>query len=195
MHAQPAVLPADDTDLVQEAALVARAQTDPDAFAALYDRYVEPVYRYCYRRLESHPDAEDVTAQTFHRALRRLDQFEWRGTPFGAWLFRIAHNLIVDRRRAGAAPLSLDTLTADGFDPTAAAASPDSVLLLREQADTAWAAVAGLPPMQRRAVTLRFGRDLSHAEVGIIIGRSETATKQLIYRAMKHLRERLHEYA
>lgn len=62
---------------------------------------------------------------------------------------------------------------------------------MQEDLDAAWAAVARLPALQRRAVTLRFGRDLSHAEVGVIIGRSEAATKQLVYRAMKTLRELL----
>jgi RNA polymerase sigma-70 factor (ECF subfamily) len=185
------LLPATDAELSEEAVLVERARTDPDAFAGLYDRYVQRVYRYAYARLGTHADAEDLTAQTFHRALERLDQFEWRGTPFGAWLFRIAHNLVMDRRRTGSPPLSLDGLSENGFDPAAPFEPPDGAILGREEADAAWGAVATLPPMQRRAVTLRFSRDLSHAEVGVIIGRSETATKQLIYRAMKTLRGQL----
>ena len=191
MTAGQAAMPAGETDLAWEAALVGRARSDPDAFARLYDLYVERVYRYAFRRLGAHEDAEDLTAQTFHRALERLDRYEWRGLPFGAWLFRIAHNLVVDRRRAGAAPLSLDGLGQDGFEPAATGEAPDAGLLAQEEAAAAWAAVAALPPLQRRAVTLRFGRDLSHAEVGAIIGRSEAATKQLVYRAMKTLRERL----
>jgi RNA polymerase sigma-70 factor (ECF subfamily) len=193
MMTNQTLLPATDTELAEEAALVERARTDPDAFAGLYDRYVQRVYRYTYTRLGSHPDAEDVTAQTFHRALERLEQYEWRGAPFGAWLFRIARNLVADRRRAGSPPVSLDGLSENGFDPAAPFEPPDGALLGREEADAAWAAVAILPPMQRRAVTLRF--DLSHAEVGVIIGRSETATKQLIYRAMKTLREQLNAEA
>jgi RNA polymerase sigma-70 factor, ECF subfamily len=189
------LLPATDTELTEEATLVERARTDPDAFAGLYDRYVQRVYRYAYARLGSHPDAEDLTAQTFHRALERLEQYQWRGMPFGAWLFRIAHNLVVDRRRSGSPPVSLDSLSENGYDPAAPFEPPDGALLGREEGDAAWAAVAILPPMQRRAVTLRFARDLSHAEVGVIIGRSETATKQLIYRAMKTLREKMNEEA
>ncbi|MFN8558598.1 MAG: sigma-70 family RNA polymerase sigma factor [Dehalococcoidia bacterium] len=180
-----------DSDLAHEAALVARAATDAAAFSALYNRYVVAVYRYAYRRLGSHEDAEDVTAQTFHRALERIGGYEWRGAPFGAWLFRIAHNLVVDRRRAGSAPLSLDGLSANGYHPLGTNPSVDDDLVARESLDAAWAAVALLPALQRRAVTLRFGRDLSHAEVGALIGRSEPATKQLIYRAMKTLRARL----
>ena len=197
MQAGQASFQATEGDLAREAALVERARSDPEAFACLYDLYVERVYRYAYRRLGAHEDAEDVTAQTFYRALARLDRYEWRGLPFGAWLLRIAHNLVVDHRRAGAAPLSLDGLRRDdpagrpSLDPAGPDPAPESHLLAREEADAAWAAVGALPPLQRRAVTLRFGRDLSHAEVGAIIGRSEAATKQLIYRAMKTLRERL----
>jgi len=180
-------------DYEPEAAWIAAAQRDPDAFARLYDRYVERVYRYAFRRLSVHTDAEDVTAQTFHRALEGLPRYSWTGAPFGAWLFRIAHNLIVDRYRAGAGPISLDGLAGGGgteaTDPEAV--SLDDRLTGREAVDTAWAAVATLPALQRRAVTLRFGRDLSHAEVGTVIGRSEPATKQLIYRAMKTLRVQL----
>ena len=176
-----------------EADLIERARSEPAAFVALYDAYVERLYRYAYRRLGSHPDAEDITAQTFTRALERLDQYEWRGAPFGAWLFRIAHNLIVDQHRRPAAPLSLDGLPEQVADPCDDEPTPEEAALGREAIDTVWAAVATLPALQRRAVTLRFGRDLSHAEVGVLIGRSEAATKQLIYRAMQALRARLAE--
>lgn len=190
------VRPATEAELAHEAALVARAATDPDAFAGLYDLYVERVYRYAFHRLGTHEDAEDVTAQIFHRALERIGAFEWRGLPFGAWLFRIGHNLIVDRRRAGTGPASLDGLGEGGFDPADGGdTAPDAPLLAREEADAAWRAVAALPALQRRAVVLRFGRDLTHAEVGVLIGRSEAATKQLIYRAIKTLRERLGQSA
>lgn len=181
-----------DAQPEDEAALVARARTDPDAFALLYDRYVERVYQFTYRRLASHADAEDVTAQTFHRALEHLDRYEWRGLPFGAWLFRIARNLIVDHLRAAGSPLSLDEVSANGAEPADADTQlPEQALIAWDEARAAWAAVAALPPLQRRAVVLRFGRDLSHAEVGRLIGRSEAATKQLIYRAMLTLRARL----
>jgi len=183
-----------DEGMALEAALVRQGATDPEAFARLYDRYVLRVYRYALRRLGAHAEAEDATAQTFHRAFEALEQgrYEWRGLPFGAWLFRIAHNAIVDRRRAAGATASLDRLSEAGFDPgDPQAVAPEAAALADEELDAAWAAVARLPALQRRAVTLRFGRDLSHAEVGVIIGRSEAATKQIVYRAMKTLRTQL----
>jgi len=180
-----------DPDLSREAALVRRAADDPESFARLYDAYLDRVYRYAFRRLQNHADAEDLTAQTFRRALEGLPRYEWRELPFGAWLFRIAHNLLVDRRRA-AVPLSLDGLAAAGVEiADGGERDADGLLELRDETDAAWAAVAKLPALQRRAVVLRFSRDRSHADVGVLIGRSEAATKQIIYRAMKTLRARL----
>jgi RNA polymerase sigma-70 factor, ECF subfamily len=191
------VVRATDGDLAVEQQLVALAAVDPDAFGRLYDRYVERVYRFAFGRLGTHIDAEDVTSQTFRRALEGLAGYTWQGAPFGAWLFRIAHNQIVDRRRQVASPLSLslERLGEAGFEPRDDdSAPPDQQLLDREEIDAAWAAVDTLPALQRRAVALRFGRDLSHAEVGSLIGRSEAATKQLIYRAMKTLRVQLNQF-
>jgi RNA polymerase sigma-70 factor, ECF subfamily len=148
--------------------------------------------RYAYRRLGSHSDAEDLAAQTFQRALEAIGRYEERGLPFGAWLFRIAHNLIVDRRRVQRGDLPLDGMLHDPIDRDP---PPDAMVVAQEAATTAWDAVATLPPLQRRAVALRFGQDLSHAEVGQRIGRSEAATKQLVYRAMLTLRARLGQEA
>jgi RNA polymerase sigma-70 factor (ECF subfamily) len=175
-----------------DARLVEQARREPAAFTALYDRYVEPLYRYAYRRAGSHAEAEDVTAQTFRRALEALPAYESRGLPFSAWLFRIAHNALVDGYRAAGRTVSLDGLGEGGWEAAdASRRSPLELAVLDDEAGAVWRAVAALPPLQRRAVTLRFGRDLSHAEVGGIIGRSEAATKQLIYRAMLTLRRRL----
>ncbi len=178
-------------ELDPEHKLVERARTDPAALGAVYDLYVRRVYGYVFRRVGTHAEAEDLTAQTFQRVLEALPRYESRGIPFGAWLFRIAHNLVADSRRALRPAVSLDQI---GDGSSAAAANGGALgdaLEIQEDLDSAWAAVEKLPPLQRRAVVLRFGRDLSHAEIGPLIGRSEAATKQIIYRAIKTLRERL----
>lgn len=179
--------------LAEEATLIDRARSDPEAFGVLYDRHLPRVYRYVYARCGNHTEAEDLTAQTFHRALERFETYEWRGLPFAAWLFRIAHNLIVDRARRGPGSASLDGLGEQGFEPAGSIDGRTFAdgLMQEEAVDAAWLAVRGLPPMQRRAVTLYFSHGLSHAEVGRTIGRSEAATKQLVYRAVQTLRSRL----
>jgi RNA polymerase sigma-70 factor, ECF subfamily len=164
--------------------LVAQAQRDPKAFGSLYDGYVDRVYRYCYRRTGSHYEAEELTAQTFRRALEALPKYEWRGTPFGAWLFRIAGNLIADRGKRREVPI-------DGKDFEQSDTEPIDGLLEAEEVDELWQAVYGLPLYQQQVLVLRYAQGLSTREVARIVNRSETATKQLVYRSLKTLRERL----
>jgi RNA polymerase sigma-70 factor (ECF subfamily) len=106
MEVLPTSHPIEDADgrrgeQLDEAVIVARARLDPSAFAPLYQTYLDPVYRYCYRRLGSREAAEDATSLIFERALRALPTF--RGESFRAWLFTIAHNAVTDdyRRRGG----------------------------------------------------------------------------------------------
>jgi len=85
----------DDREVVAD--LVRRAQDgDADAFGSLYDRYAEGIYRFCYHRTTSVALAEDLTSETFFRALRAISTFRWQGRDFGAWLTTIARNLVTD---------------------------------------------------------------------------------------------------
>ena len=88
-----------EAELSSERELVEAAKTSREAFGELHDRYVVRTYRYAYRRTGSHHDAEEVTSETFRRALEHLHQYRWEGVPFGAWLHRIAANLVVERHR------------------------------------------------------------------------------------------------
>lgn len=170
-----------------EATLVQHAQADRRAFGALYDRYVDAIYRYCYRHLADHHEAEDATAHTFRRALEALPGYQWTGAPFGAWLFKIAANHVADRQRARARLLPLDPeahpMASDDPEP------PEQVEAGEELAEV-WQAVNNLPPAQQRVLTLRFGQGLTNQQVARILNRSETATKQLVYRALQALRAR-----
>src|SRR5215472_4365602 len=82
--------------------LIEAAQRDPRRFAELYQLHFERVYAFVARRVRDRDEAEDLTADVFHRALANLSQFEWRGAPFAAWLFRIAANAIVDKAKRAA---------------------------------------------------------------------------------------------
>ena len=133
-------------ELRREAKLVSQARDDPDAFAALYDMYVGRVYHYAYRRLGTHADAEDLTSQTFQRALEALPRYESRGLPFGAWLFRIAHNLLVDHFRSAAPADPLED--ANLLDDPAAKSEddPGEAVAMREEIDAAWVASTPCQP-------------------------------------------------
>src|SRR4051812_8356940 len=82
-----------------EQLLIEAAQRDPDHFGDLYELHFERVYAYIVRRVRDRSEAQDVTSEVFHQALANLGQYEWRGVPFAAWLFRIAANAIADRAK------------------------------------------------------------------------------------------------
>ncbi|MCI0356835.1 MAG: RNA polymerase sigma factor [Acidobacteria bacterium] len=158
------------------------AQKDPSRFAELYEENFERVYGYVARRVENRAAAEDVTSEVFHHALANLERFEWRGTPFVAWLLRIAHNLLVDRwQRAGR----------ESSQP--APEVGDATWKEVEQRALLFQLVDRLPADQRRVIYLRFTAQKTIAEIARELGRSEGAVKQLQFRALENLRARMKE--
>ena len=166
-------------DDVDEPALVEAARTDRARFIELYDRHFHRVYAYARRRSASRAEAEDVTAEVFHRALSNLDRYEWRGIPFVAWLYRIAAHELADRRKAAGR-------VAGAQPPEAAGPDPDL-----ERRIALFELVARLPEDQRRVIELRFGEERSIQEVAAALAKSEGAVKQLQRRAIGKLRQGL----
>ena len=162
-------------------AVVARARHDPREFAPLYARYLDPVYRYCYRRLGSREAAEDATGAVFAKALAALPAY--RDGSFRAWLFAIAHNVVADahRRRRPEGPL------AAAGDPVDRAPTPEELALAAEERRSVRDLLATLPPDQRRVLELRLA-GLTGAEIAAALGRSVAAVKMLQLRAMTRLR-------
>ena len=181
---------ADHARLDAEAAQVAAAKRDPAAFAPLYEAYVDQVYRFAYRRIGSQAEAEDVTAQTFQQALAALPGYEWRGVPFGAWLFRIAANAIY-RRGRGAREIAVEDVTA--YAPEVEDEDPAALYQRDAASGELLAAIRRLPLDQQRALVMKFSWGLTAREIGEQIGRSEGAVKQLVHRALHSLRTNLEE--
>jgi len=173
-------------------ALVAQARTDRAAFGQLYDLYVRRVYGFCALGGRSREEAEDLTAQTFERALRAIDRYEERGAPFSAWLLRIAAHVVADRARH-AEPLNA-AAPLDDDDGATADVEPDWA---EEWERAIWLRghLATLPADQRRVVRLRYYEDRSFGDVAARMGRSENAVKQLLRRALAAVRMRVHEEA
>jgi RNA polymerase sigma-70 factor (ECF subfamily) len=171
-----------------DAALATCAAIDRDAFATLYSRYVESVYRYCYHRLGDQPTAEDATSQVFVRALAALPRYRERGS-FRSWLFAIAHNVVTDLARSTRrAQAHVDgPLTDDVLDPSP---SPEEAVLAAQDAESLQALLATLPDDQRRVLELRLS-GLSSPDVGRVLGRSPTAVRSLQFRAVERLRRLL----
>ena len=167
------------------ASLVARAQCDPQAFAALYDRYFEPVYRYCYHRLGSREAAEDATSQVFLQVLAALPRYQEGGT-FRSWLFTIAHNQIANRERERWPDRALD-IVGEHADPSPL---PEELALAADEHRALAAAITMLPRDQRRVIELRLA-GLTGREIAQMLGRSHPAVKMLQLRAVERLRDLL----
>ena len=172
-------------------ALVARAKRDREAFGCIYDRYVDQVYRFIYRRVKDHPTAEDLTARVFFRALEQLPRFEWRGVPFGGWLIRIAANLIHDHHGDAQRHVSLGEWAEDGTGVASSDPSVEEQYASRQTASTIWKEVSALPMAEQQVLVHRFARDMSIREIASTLGRTEGAVRQLLFRAVRRLRQRL----
>jgi RNA polymerase sigma-70 factor, ECF subfamily len=173
-------------DVDDDAALVLAAQRDPRAFAHLYLRYVEPVYRYCHRRLGTKEASEDATSLVFAKALAALPRYRTENSSFRSWLFAIAHNAVVDMHRAAVATRPLDAL-ADRADREP---GPEAALLAAEERRTVDGLLAVMAPDQRRVLELRLA-GLTTAEIAAALGRNPGAIRAIQCRAAKRLRELL----
>ena len=174
----------------QERLLVERAQNDPTAFAALYEKYVDRIYNYIYYRTGNHFDAEDLTARTFLKAFASLDRYVFRGVPFLAWLYRIAHNAVANwhRQRSKRQVVSLDALIMYSSQDEQ---GPEELTQKGEQAGVLLDAIRRLPAARQQLLILKFSEGLSNAEIGQVMGRTEGAIKSLYHRTLLALREKM----
>jgi RNA polymerase sigma-70 factor (ECF subfamily) len=166
-----------------DAELVAQALHDRAGFAPLYHRYLGPVYGYCRRRLDPQ-DAEDATSHIFMQALGNIESC--RGPSFRAWLFTIAHNVVVDRLRAQKPTFVLD----DSLSVPSRDRSPEELALEADRKHRLEAAIRELPPDQRSAIELRLA-GLTGIECAQVLGKSAEATRMLQHRAFGTLRASL----
>jgi RNA polymerase sigma-70 factor (ECF subfamily) len=184
-HQDPAFVGGGDPDRAD----VLAAQQDRSAFDVLYRRYLDRVYGYAFYQLRDHHDAEDATERTFLAALRALPEFRSEGATFRAWLFRIAHNTIVNARRSRfrrrTEPLP------DGMERIAPNADPAGLVLEADETRRVLRAVAELAEDRRQVILLRFVDGLSSREIGQVMDRSEGAARVLLHRALRDLAARL----
>jgi RNA polymerase sigma-70 factor (ECF subfamily) len=139
-----------------------------------------------YYRTGNQHDAEDLTARVFFRAMRRIPQYQERGLPVTAWLYRIAHNLVANwhRDRGRRPEISLD----EGFSTIHHSEHPEVTLLQLEEQDHLLRIIRGLPPERQQLIILKFVEHMSNAEIGQIMGRTEGAVKSLYHRTLLALR-------
>lgn len=168
-----------------EAALIAAARAlDRDAWTQLYNQHYERIYAYLYYRIGRREVAEDLAADVFVRALAGIRTFAYRGTPLLAWLFRIAHNVAADYRKASARQ-AMNVVP--GVDIDIASGSDDMTDQVDRRRDMR-AALSRLTDDQQQVLFLRFYQGMTNAEIGAVIGKREGAVKALQNRALKSLR-------
>jgi RNA polymerase sigma-70 factor (ECF subfamily) len=169
-----------------EGELVRRASAgDAQAFGELYERHLTRIYRYVFYKVGNAAEAEDLTEQVFIKAWEAIGRYRDQGVPFAAWLFRLAHNQVIDYQRTRKETAILDEIM-ESTGP-----SPDDVAAARLGIQDLRCALAKLTPEQQQVVILRFVHGMSHAEVATIMGKNEGAVRALQHRALQALHELL----
>jgi RNA polymerase sigma-70 factor (TIGR02952 family) len=180
------VAPGPDADGVDVWGLVHRAQAgDAEAFGELYDHYVTMVHRYVYHRVGDRATAEDVTSETFVRALRRIDSLSFQGRDVGAWLVTIARNIIRDQVKSSR--FRLEVTTADMRDADRATDGPEDAVVQHLTNQQLLECVQQLGSEQQECIVLRFLHGLSVSETAEIMGKKDGAIKALQHRAVRRL--------
>jgi RNA polymerase sigma-70 factor, ECF subfamily len=169
--------------------LVDLAGADKEAFGELYERYLTKIYNYIYYRTGNAQDAEDLTAKVFYRAMSHIQNYEDKGVPFQAWLYRIAHNLVANfhRDQSRRKVIPLDDYIAHSLRSEA----PDKQTEATEEQEMLLAAIRRLPEDRQQLLILKFVEHKSNAEIGDLMERTEGAIKSLYHRTLLALRDEL----
>ena len=160
---------------------------DSDAFGVLYEKYIEQIYNYIYFRTSNGKDAEDICSRVFIRALNHIEKYEDRGYPFSAWLYRIAHNLVVnwyrDRERSNEVSLS------DQYPPPMVDGSVEERIEKEDETEALLRIIRDLPEDRKELLILKHVEGLTNDEIGKIMDRTEGAVKALYHRTLESLRD------
>ena len=172
-----------------EDSLVQRAiERDKSAFAVLYDKHVDQVYRHVYYRVPSRVDAEDITQEVFIKGWKAISKYKKTGAPFVTWLIAIAHNLIADHYRARKKLVSLEEAEAFSHpDET----SPEVVAEANLNKSHVRNAISMLKGEKQKVILMRFIDGLSYEEIAKALGKNEGTVRVIQYRALNDLRHML----
>jgi RNA polymerase sigma-70 factor (ECF subfamily) len=182
---RPAQEPSPQT--ADERLLVEAAQADLAKFDVLYELHFDRVYFFIVSRVHDRTIAEDLASEVFHKALANLSNYQWRGTPFSAWLFRIASNAIVDHFKRSDRERQADELEHPLAQPDLSSTDLDFI----ERQVHFFRLVEQLPEIQRRVVCERFVEERSIREIARRLSKTEGAIKQLQFRALQTLRAQI----
>ena len=184
--------------LAEEAELVRRAkQGDSVALAKLYENYIDQIYRFIYNWVRNVYEAQTLTSETFTRAIEALSRgrYTWQDKRFGAWLYGIARNTLLERQRKlkqGPVTEELDRVL-ETHEPSSQEPDALDTLVQREEQTALWQLIKELALEEQRILILRHVYDLSYADIAQGLGRSENACKQLHYRVLRKLKLKAQE--
>lgn len=156
-----------------------------EAFGKLYHIYVERIYRYVFYQVKDKMLAEDITADVFVKALKAINSCSGKESTFSAWLYRIAHNRVIDNFRSAKRTMTIEMETARNLS------SPNQEAGKTLDGQEWLELIADLPPNQRQVIILKFIEDMDNREIGRIMRKSQVAIRILQMRALGALRERL----
>jgi RNA polymerase sigma-70 factor (ECF subfamily) len=182
-------------EIDEEKELIRRSREDPAVFAAIYEEYYPKIFGYVLKRTASVEIAQDLTAETFFKALHKLWQFRWRNIPFSAWLYRIATNEMNQYfRRGKIAPASLDELLRQGFEPASCSSPETEAVEAQDELErhreyiACQQALGRLDIKYQEVISLRFFEKKQMKEIGDILGKPEGTIKSLLHRGLDKLR-------
>ncbi len=166
-----------------------------EAFGELYRRYYSLIYRYVFFRLRSAPDAEDLAGQVFLNAWRSIGRFRPGQVPFNAWLYTIAHNLLVNhyRNHSRRAETSIDDNMGEAADAGPMVVNPESEMEKKWRNEALREAILNLKEEQQQVIYLRFIERRDHSEVARLLGKNEGAIRTIQFRALQALRRLVDE--
>ena len=163
---------------------------DKNAFAQIYEVYFDKIYRYIYLRLGNQTEAEDLTQEVFASSLEAIGSYKWRNLPFASWLFRIAHNKVIDHLRK---EHKVEKIALEDDMCSIDERNPEFIAQHNLDVEELFDNVKKLSPAQHAVISLRFGSELSIAEVAKVLGKSAGTVKALQYSGVRALRRMLPE--
>ena len=179
-----------DLEAEDENKLVNRSiKGDANAFGILYSRYMHSIYRYIYFRVGDEMEAEDMTEDVFVRAWKALPRYQFGKYPFTSWIYRIAHNLVVDGYRREPLPATVDAIEMvllPDREPL-----PEELLMQEDDSVTLAQAIRKLSQEEQQVIVLRFIQGLTHTQVGKIIGKTKGASRVIQHRGLRSLNKNL----
>lgn len=186
-----------DMPVAEQREIIAEFKENPDAFSKVYDFYYEPILKYLIKRSMSTEIAYDLTADSFLKAFNTFHKFQWKGISIKVWIYRIATNVLRDHYRQKPKDFVLsDTLEgheALSHDIKEEIEAMDKALFGDEDLVRLRAAIDGLNPRYQNVISLYYFTGMSHIEIAQTIGKSHSAVKTMMHRAMKQLKEQLNK--